>query len=154
MTAHPKGGLPSMAEFQARAREEFQFLSREFGFREEPASAGENRPDYAVSFASPTTRIVVQGINYGMNARVAIGQAGTARDFENYDLGDLITVRHVVVPPPGRRGDQLQQLRLYADVLKAAGADILRGDHSIFPLLATQVEKRRQQFSHDQQRDA
>jgi len=100
-------------EFRDRARRELQFLD-ELGFREEPIPTGENPflNMCAVWFVGPTTRVVVEGINYGMNARVALGSAGSAAAFEDYDLGDLLVVRRLPSPPGLVAGsNQVDQLR-------------------------------------------
>src|SRR5262245_2077899 len=82
---------PTPAEFRAQARQAFAFLAREFGFREEAIPAGLHNP-VAVWFVNETTRVVIEGINYGVNARVAIGRCGQPDEFENNDLHDLATV--------------------------------------------------------------
>jgi hypothetical protein len=142
-----KGVPPRCEEFRDRARYEFQFLEREYGFHEEPIPTDQNPylNQYAVWFASPTTRVVVEGINWGMNARVALGRAGSLTDFENYDLGDLLAIRQPDLAG-GISGGQDEQLAQFAKALREVAADVLRGDRSIFPDLAVRVERRRAEF--------
>lgn len=146
MTAPLEAVPPSVERFRDRARLEFEFLA-EYGFREEPIPTGE--APYlnlcAVWFAGNGTRVVVEGINYGMNARVAFGTAGPASAFENYDLGDLVAVRGLESPVVVGVS-QLDQLRDYALILRQAAVDVLRGDRAIFPALAERVERRRIDF--------
>jgi hypothetical protein len=139
-------------EFRHRARHAFGFLEREFGLQEVPIPTHESpyRNKYAVWFGSPTTRVVVEGINWGMNARVALGRSGPHAAFENYDLGDLLAIRRSA-PAAGvgnqPQGGEIAQLAWYATALREVGADILRGDHSVFPALAERVERRRAELA-------
>jgi len=134
-------------EFLNQTREAFAFLVRDFGFQEEPIPLAENKylNQFAVWYATSTTRIVVEGINWGTNTRVALGQAGPVSKFENYDFGDLLAVRDAAAEQAKRSvsGEQLEQLRQYAALLPEVAADVLRGDHSIFAELAACVERRR-----------
>jgi hypothetical protein len=143
---------PSPDQFCDGARREFSFLEHEYGFRERPIP-----PDTpfanrcAVWFADSTTRVVIEGINWGMNARVAIGSVRADGRYENYDLADLVAIRqkHAAAnsdtsqPPSG----QLQQLTYYAELLRKFADDVLRGDHAVFFALAARVEARRAELS-------
>ena len=142
---------PSPDQFRDCARREFAFLEHEYGFRERPIPADTPFSNScAVWFANSTTLIVIEGINWGMNARVAIGSARHDRRFENYDLGDLVAIRRNVgsgsseapQPPSG----QLEQLPYYAALLHELAEDVLRGDHTVFTDLAARVEARRVEF--------
>jgi len=142
-TAIPKGSPPALEAFRNRARREFAFLQQEFGFREEPIPF-DRHPylnEFAVWFVSPTTRVVVEGINWGMNCRVALGGSGSLPAFENYDLGDLLALRRpdLADSPPK---EQMEQLQHYAAALHESAQDVLGGDHSIFAELAATVQRR------------
>ena len=142
-------------KFLVQARAAFAFLERDFGFQEEPIPLDE-KPflnQFAVWYASPTTRIVVEGINWGTNTRVALGRAGSVSQFENYDFGDLLAVRAAKGGETKQSvsGEQLEQLRQYAALLPETAAEFLRGDHSIFPELEARVELRRRAMSRKQQ---
>lgn len=153
VTRRSDRGTSGAEAFRERARAEFAFLTRECGFEEQPLPTGAkpylNR--VTVWYASPTTRIVVEGINWGLNARVALGSAVPVRAFENYDLEDLLALRHPAESWIGasveQRGSQLEQLHRLAGALRATTSDVLRGDHTIFPALAARVEARRAAFA-------
>src|SRR5215216_880577 len=89
----PEGSGPTLATFREHARRAFAFLPVEYGFHEAPIPTDRFTNPYAVWFASATTRICVEGLNYGMSARVSMGGAQPQQWFENYDLGDLLAVR-------------------------------------------------------------
>ena len=142
---------PTPDEFRARARQEFAFLAGEFGFREVPIAPGYQNP-VAVWFENGTTRVVVEGINWAANARVALGRAGLPEAFENIDLGDLATVRC-----PGlaltdeqtkaeQEGGQWVQLSRMAKWLRECGAEMLRGDFGAFPEIQKIREGRSQEW--------
>jgi hypothetical protein len=155
MSSKSRDTTPKLEEFRLQARSDFGFLCRDFGFHEVPLPLDQDPylNEYAVWFASPTTRVVVEGVNYGINARVAVGRSGKVATFENYDLGDLLAIRRPepAGPPskasPRNSGNQLQQLSYYAEALRDAASDVLRGDHAIFPQLAARVERRRAEFA-------
>ena len=129
----PQASPPTPDEFRARVRSEFGFLVDTAGFREESVpSSGFHNP-VAVWFATDTTRIVVEGINWGMNARVALGQASGA--FENFDLEDLVAelAPETDMPAAEREGGQLTQLPRLAEWLRVFGADVLSGDFRVIP---------------------
>jgi hypothetical protein len=155
-TPVPKGTPPSLEEFRNRARQEFAFLQQEFGFSEEPIPSVEQPylNPYAVWFKSPSTRVVVEGLDYGMSARVALGKAGPPAAFANYDLGDLLGVRRGGIAASRPPGGQLEQLTYYAAALRDNAADVLRGDHSVFPELAVVVERRAATFQAQRDRRA
>ena len=143
---------PTKDEFLAAARRAFAYLHL-YGFQAEPAP--EDAREVWLAFHGESVRVVVEGTNWGLNARVALGRAGPAA-FENYDLEDLMALRGRGSLPKPPRGSlkmgtaQLQQVEFYAGVLRQVGEDILRGDLRSFPDLAARVEERRRAFSRDQ----
>ena len=143
----PTGSGPTLAAFRERARQAFAFLPLEYDFHEEPIPTERFTNPYAVWFANATTRVCVEGLNYGMTARVSIGSNQPQKRFENYDLGDLLAVRRDSTPSnpdwAARPSGQLEQLPYFAGLVRELGDDVLRGDHSIFPALAARVEWRR-----------
>jgi hypothetical protein len=140
----PDHTQPSADEFKATARREFEFLLDEFGFREQPIPTnGAPENPVAVWFTSETTRVVVEGINWGSTARVAIGRAVAAEQFENFDLLDLATARSADRRAfDESRGNQLKQLATLAAILHDNGRDVLEGDFSVFPDLRAVVARR------------
>ena len=142
----PQASSQTPDEFRERVRSAFGFLVETAGFHEEPVpSSGFHNP-VAVWFANKTTRIVVEGINWGMNARVALGQASEA--FENFDLEDLVAelAPSTDLPAEERKGGQLTQLPQLADWLRVFGSDVLSGDFRVFPRLGARVDLRKAQF--------
>ena len=100
-----------------------------------------------ISFISSKTRIVVEGINWGLNSRVAVGNS--SGKFENYDLGDVLSVyspKHSLSESDFNK-NQVEQLSLMANLLKECAEPILLGEHSSFPKLAKIVKKRAKEFS-------
>ena len=124
----------SMEEFRVQARDAFASLVPDFGFHEERIPFAEDKylNPCAVWYANSRTRVVIEGINWGMNTRIALGRAGSASQFENYDFLELLEIRDeeaVAAGQSGRgvSGGQLEQLRQYAALLPEAAADVLRG---------------------------
>lgn len=133
---------PALNEFRARAFEEFQFLVEAFGFRGEPVPKGYN--EFGVWFVSDTTRIVVEGIHWGTNARVAFGSAGRPEDFEDCDLIDFLNLRYPDEMPNEaemKRG-QHHQLGLFAALLRRHAEEILKGDLSVVAEIL-EIQRRR-----------
>lgn len=136
---------PSKEQFNEAVERSFGFLVQEFGFRRVSPIADESA--FRVVYASDRTRVVVEGINWGLNTRIALGRAGTD-EFENFDLDDLIAVR--AGPDLGRqpRGSlpagstQLEQITYYAHALRSLAEDVLQGDHNVFATLQKRVEDR------------
>jgi hypothetical protein len=139
---------PAVKEFRARAAADFRFLVTEFGFREEKVPRGKNA--FSVRYVNATTRVIVEGINWGANARVAFGSAGPPEHFEDFDLLDFVSVRCPGQQPSEAemaRG-QLQQLELLAGILRRCGAEVLSGDFSVAP----QIHEIRRQRVEDWKR--
>lgn len=138
---------PTPEEFKTHARDGFGFLVEEFGFAETPIPKGYFNP-VAVWFVNATTRVVVEGINYGANARVAVGRSGAVEAFDNNDLADLVGVRCPDIEPPSKRGPaksddgQLEQLPRLAALLRRCGAEVLRGDFRSFAAIAQRQQRR------------
>jgi hypothetical protein len=155
MPKQPRAAAPTLDEFRQYAREQFEFLCRDFDFREEalPLDQNPHLNKYAIWFTNPITRVVVEGIHYGTNARVGLGSDGPVAAFEDYDLGDLLAIRRPQPPTSSsnarRRAQpsQLELLALHAAALREAAADVLRGDHTVFPQLAARVAWRRAEFA-------
>ena len=143
MTSLPQGAPLKPKEFRRRVREAFAFLEA-LGFREESVPSGRN--PVAVWFSSAKARVVVEGINWGLNARVALGRAGDKAEFENYDLGDLLAIRGAADPVTAQPGSQAAQLPGLAEALRVHGGDVLAGDFAAFPQLRARVEQRISDF--------
>jgi hypothetical protein len=133
---------PAVKEFRTRAAADFAFLVEEFGFRKEPVPQGKNQ--FSVRYVNATTRIIVEGINWGANARVAFGSAGPLERFEDFDLLDLVSIRCPDQQPSEVElaHTQLEQLALLARILRSCGAHVLRGDLSVAPQIH-EIRRRR-----------
>ncbi|MBK6454488.1 MAG: hypothetical protein IPF87_00160 [Gemmatimonadetes bacterium] len=137
---------PTPDAFRERARAAFSFLIEAAGCHEEPTPPLGFQNPVAVWFANGTTRVVVEGVNWGKHVRVALGR--TSGPFENLDLGDLVAER---APEAGLTADephvgQFAELSRMAEWLRVFGAEILSGDFRVFPLLEARVEQRRAQI--------
>jgi hypothetical protein len=136
-------------EFRTRAAGDFGFLVDEFGFRQEPVPQGKNA--FSVRYVNATTRVIVEGINWGANARVAFGSAGPPERFEDFDLLDLVSVLCPDQQPSGAAlaRTQLEQLEVLAKILRTCGGDVLRGDLSVAPQIHEIRRKRVEQWERD-----
>ncbi len=137
--------MSSPSIFKDHARKSFSFLIGSYGFQEQALGKFDN--DYSVNFITSETKVIVEGINWGLNSRVAVGSStGT---FENYDLGDVLTVLcpERSLSDSDLEKNQTEQLSLMANLLKECAEQILLGDHSSFPRLAKIVKKRAKEFS-------
>jgi len=141
---------PSKQEFVAAVERSFDYLVRDYGFRREPVPPGERDVWIAYDNDKSRARVVIEGTDWGLNTRVAIGRS--YNQFENFDLSDLIAMRGSGGHDAPDRGTvksgstQLEQVRYYADVLRSIGEDILRGNFDVFPDLAARVHARQVKF--------
>ena len=137
-------------EFIQTAQAAFAYLVDEFGFRQESIADDQ---ELAVAFSNGQTRVVVEGRDWGLNARVAFGSVSA---FENYDLEDLISLRQAATEARPERGSlkrgsqQLDQVRYYAEKLRVIGADILRNDRTVFGELQRIVSNRAEAFRRNE----
>lgn len=145
---------PAAKAFRSHAAAEFEFLVRDFGYQQERLPRGSN--EFSVRFLSTTTRVIVEGINWGMNARVGFGSAGPPEKFEDCDLLDFVAIRC-----PGEWPDveemgrgQFDQLKLFADILRRCGTEVLRGDLSVIPEILAVQRRRREEWERGDQKHA
>ena len=124
--------MDAIDKFKILIRKEFQFLCDDFEFKEE---AFNTYSEYSISYANSTTRVIVEGVNWGANVRVALGSL--SYKFEDYDLGDLAIIdcqdawdSFVKLDMP-----QNEQLPYLHSFLVTCGKDILAGNFAIFPQL-------------------
>ena len=132
----------ALKEFRAAVAAEFAYLAMNFGFVEERVRRPAN--EFSLWFVNASTRIVVEGINWGGSARVAFGSAGPRERFENFDLLDLVSIRCPDRTPDAHASQpgQLHQLKVLADLLRHCGAEVLRGDFRIAPQIR-EIRQRR-----------
>jgi hypothetical protein len=142
---------PAVA-FREEVRAAFRFLVDEFSFVEQAAAP----QAYELAFSTDRTRVVVEGTEYGRSARTAFG--GARRPFEDYDLGLLLKLRRPDLLAAGQAalGDlqatQSDAIHRHASDLREVASDVLRGDHTIFPDLAAEIERRRAAYEEHMRR--
>jgi len=128
--------------FKIAVRREFAFLIDELGFAEIPAP--EQMNEFSVWFANDATRLVVESINWGLNARVALGRSGAVDAFENYDLLDYVAVHspESQIDAESRPAGALNQLAAMATILREHAAPVLQGDFALFASVQKIVDRR------------
>ena len=129
--------------FKLAVKQHFSFLAADFGFEEH--ATPKNKSPFSVWYANGTSRIVVESINYGLNARVALGRSGPIDTFENYDLLDCVAVcsPKAGVDQEAFPSGAFDQLRLMADILRDHVAHVLQGNFDCFPGVGEIIKKRR-----------
>lgn len=137
--------MSSPSIFKDHARKSFSFLIDSYGFQEQALGKFDN--NYSVNFITSKTKVIVEGINRGLNSRIAVGSS--TGKFENFDLGDVLTVFYPErsLTDSDFEKNQIEQLSLMANLLKECAEQVLLGDHSSFPKLAKIVKKRAKKFS-------
>jgi len=115
-------------------RTQFRFLNSVYKFNEVSSK------EFEINYENSTTKIRVEGINWGLNSRVAIGS--NYGQFENFDLIDVIygcsRIRVKVKP----NISQLQQIQVLSALLVTYAQPILNGQHSSFSEVNRQIELR------------
>jgi hypothetical protein len=134
---------PALIEFQETARDAFEYLGREFAFREvaPPAKYLEVNP-FIVWFANATTLVRVEGINWGFAAQVMLGPAD-AEDGWHDTVPLWAVIKHrrpELYEELTRSAGQLGDIRLYAHALRETASDVLRGDFGMFAAARAIVE--------------
>jgi hypothetical protein len=110
----PSREQPTKEQFVETVDRAFAYLVSEFEFRREPIP--EDSREVWVAYSNPAARVVVEGTNWGLNTRVALGRSAPNGPFENFDLRDLVALGGAVgesAPAPGmiKRGStQLEQI--------------------------------------------
>lgn len=121
-----------------KAREQFQFLVSSYGFKEV------NSSEFELNYAKTTIKVRVEGINWGLNSRVAFGT--TTDTFEDYDLFDIIPYYGCFKIKLKPNIGQQEQLPILASLVDAYARPVLREDISSFVFAKAQQEKRAKQF--------
>ena len=132
--------IPSLDEFKAACRKEFAYLIDEFGFVEAPLPRGRllasycvELPDgkfingFAVWFWNGSVRIIIEGVNWGVHADLAIETA----DGQRIGFGHVAAQYRGVLPKlPEVGGGQLQDVKRLALMLRHLCEPLLRGDRT------------------------
>lgn len=142
---------PAVKEFRAHVATEFAYLTHDFGFRRERVRL---QNQFSASFVNDTTRVYVEGINWGGGARVAFGSAGPLEAFENFDLLDFASIRcpDRTTSATATPQSQLSQLRALATLLRECGQEILRGDFSLAPQIRELQRRRLDEWEREEAR--
>ena len=134
---------PSNEYFRDAARREFSFLEKDFSLKN--VSSESESEQFMVRYKSDTVQVIVEGINWGENARVAVG---SCLGFQNFDLYDLVKAKTGEYPATDSIAtlNQITQLPLLAMLLKEHGEQVLNGDFTIFPVIMKIVKARAASF--------
>ncbi|MEH6467097.1 MAG: hypothetical protein V7722_05660 [Porticoccus sp.] len=116
---------PSLETFISAVKLDFEFLSKQFSFVE--IGAYENGNPFSIVYENKTTRVVVEGRNYGFGVQVMLSPAGNS-EYDNlmplWALALSKSAQHKL--PSG----QLKQLQYYSGLLRNYAEDELKGDFS------------------------
>jgi hypothetical protein len=117
----------NLSHFKTEARKAFATICNNFGLQEENITLSDTDNLFQLTFSNSKTRIVVEGVNWGMNTAVYLGLNETGSAL--YSIHQLIKERKPEKPVTGTQTDQLYG---YAHYLLTNAADILRGDTTFF----------------------
>lgn len=117
----------ALHHFKNEARKAFAAICRDFGLQEENVILADTDNLFQVTFSNSKIRIVVEGINWGMNTDVYLGI--NARGSHLYSILQLIKERKPGIPVAG---NQIEQLYGYSQYLMTYAADILQGETTFF----------------------
>jgi len=127
-------------QFLVNVRKEFEFLVNDYGFQF--CCTG----DYCVEYVNLTTKVRVEGINWGLNSRVAFGTLQPK--FENLDLFDVIFASHKINIHIKESYNQIEQLSIYSGLIKLYASPVLTGNVDCFDEAKKRVQRRRELFKH------
>ena len=135
--------LPSNEYFRDAVLREFRFLESDFSLKN--VSSESKSEQFMVRYKSDTVQVIVEGINWGENARVALG---SCIGFQNFDLYDLVKAKTGEYPATDSIAtlNQIAQLPLLAMILKEHGEQLLNGDFTIFPVIMKIIKARAASF--------
>ena len=135
--------LPSNEYFRDAVLREFRFLENDFSLKN--VSSEHESEQFMVRYKSDIVQVIVEGTNWGENARVAVG---SCIGFQNFDLYDLVKAKTGEYPEIESivTLNQIAQLPLLAMLLKQHGEQVLSGDFRIFPAITEIVKARADSF--------
>jgi hypothetical protein len=117
----------NLALFKQEAGKAFADICNKFGLQAEDVVSSDTANLFQVTFSGSKVRVVVEGINWGMNTGVYLGMNKPGCTL--YSIHQLIKERQPEQPVTGSQTDQLYG---YAQYLVAYATDILQGDTSFF----------------------
>jgi len=135
--------LPNNACFRDAVLREFRFLEKDYCLKN--ALSESESEQFMVRYKTDIVQVIVEGINWGENARVAVG---SCVGFQNFDLYDLVKAKTGKYPATESIAilNQIAQLPLLAMLLKEHGKLFLNGDFTIFLAIAEIVKARADSF--------
>jgi hypothetical protein len=117
----------NLAHFREEAVKAFASLCNQFGLQRENVILSATANLLQETFSGSKVRVVVEGINWGMNTAVYLGINEPGSPL--YSIHQLIKERQPVQPITGSQTDQLYG---YAHYLMTYAADILQGNTRFF----------------------
>lgn len=117
----------NLSHFKQEARKAFTAICNSFGLQEENSILSDTANLFQLTFSNSKIRIVVEGVNWGMNTAVHLGLNETGSAL--YSIHQLIKERKPENPVTGNQTDQLYG---YAHYLLTNAVDILRGNTTFF----------------------
>lgn len=125
--------------FKKEVRKAFAAICSSYALREEKVILTDIDNLFQVTFSSSKMRIVIKGINWGMNIAIDFGLNRKGSGL--YSIMQLIKERKPETPVVG---NQIDQLFGYANYLGTYAADILQGESTFFTEQEA-LEKREQE---------
>lgn len=117
----------ALRQFKDEARKAFADICNSFGLQEENIILKDTDNLFQLIFSNDKVRIVVEGVNWGMNTAIHLGI--NTKDSYLYSILELLRERK---PLLAIDGNQIDQLYGYAHYLMTHATDILRGDTTFF----------------------
>ncbi|WP_316835279.1 lipoyl domain-containing protein [Pedobacter nutrimenti] len=117
----------ALYNFKNEARKAFSIICSSFGLKEENIVLTEMDNLFQIRFSNHKIRIVVEGVNWGMNTNIHFGI--NAKNSPLYSILQLIKERKPAIPV---EGNQIDQLYGYSHYLMTYAADILKGETNFF----------------------
>ncbi len=113
----------AIAYFKVEARQAFVGICQEYNFQEQQCPPNDYQNQFQIVFASPSIRILAEGIHWGMNTRISLSRNVSGCQW--YGVERLMAERKPATPIVG---SQIEQLYGYAHYLQTQAADLLAGD--------------------------
>ena len=134
---------PTLEDFLRCARQEFHFLVVEFGGREQVLPRHRDVNPFQVRYRNATTRVDVEGINWGYGVNVWLGprRRPILRPEDTFPLWPMVKLRRPDLYDALGLGDQLAQLAAHAVALRQCAQDVLRGHFSIRAEVTKRIEE-------------
>jgi len=137
----------SLEHFMSVCEREFRFLIDDFGFTLAPLPEGKFVNQFQFRLSNRSITLVVEGINWGMNAMVSLeGNFGRSVGIGCL-LPDWAPFAKRKRTRKKNQPNQGQQIEKAAQLFKANGQDVLRGDLERFNKIGDRINNIRQKFN-------